>query len=102
MLGKMTKKNREVDTMMKSKIMIKIVRAHRSVFKRQVFEEVRIQRQREKHNILNSKSKSSRCALPRLKVKLGEAKESKKEKEHKEKEEKETKLNKRIKKIKKI
>ena len=50
-------------------------------FERQVYEGIRIQRERKIHHLLNSKSKFSRCALPRLEVKLGEEERNKRSKE---------------------
>jgi hypothetical protein len=50
---------------------MKILKATRSAYERQVLESVNIQKDR-RHNIMNNKSEWNRCALPRLTAKLGE------------------------------
>ena len=50
---------------------MKILKATRSAYERQVLESVTIQKER-RHNIMNNKSEWNRCALPRLTAKLGE------------------------------
>ena len=67
------------------KFKMKILRTHRSSFEIQVYEGVRIQRERRKHEILNSK----RCAIPRLEVKFEGKDKGKKSKEQLEEEKKE-------------
>ena len=76
------------------KFKMKILRTHRSSFERQVYEGVRIQRERRKHEILNSK----RCAIPRLEVKFEGKDKGKKSKEQLEEEKKELEMERRIRK----
>ena len=71
---------------------------HLVSFERQVYEGVRIQRERRKHEILNSKSEFNRCALPRLEVKFEGEDKGKKSKERLEEEKKKLEMERRIKK----
>ena len=75
---------------------MRIIRTHRSAFERQIYEGVRIQRERRENNILNSKSEYSRCALPRLEVKLGESSRGYKDSKEKEEEKREAELEQKI------
>ena len=52
---------------------MRIIRTCKSSFERQIHESVLIQREREQHNILNSRSEYNRCSLPRLTTQLGES-----------------------------
>ena len=49
---------------------MKIMKATRSAYERQVLESVTIQKERG-HNLMNNKAEYNRCALPRLTTKLG-------------------------------
>ena len=67
---------------------MKVVRFTHTAMERQVLESVRIQEEQKRSYILNSKAEYSRCTLPRLTAKMGEAEydevrdaEKKKEKE---------------------
>ena len=83
----------------KVKFKMKILRTHRSSFERQVYEGIRIQRERKEHNILNSKSEFNRCALPRLEVKFEGAETGKKSKQQLEDEKRELELERKIRKM---
>ena len=50
---------------------MKIVKATRSAYERQVLESVIIQKER-RHHLMNNKAEWNRCALPRLTTKMGE------------------------------
>ena len=50
---------------------MKIIKAARSAFERQIAESVMIQVEKKENYILNSKSEYNRCALPRLTAKIG-------------------------------
>ena len=78
---------------------MKILKTHKSAFERQVFEGIRIQEERKKHHLLNSKSEFNRCALPRLEVRLGEKEKTELEKERIREEKRETELEKEIRRI---
>ena len=78
---------------------MKILKTHTSAFERQVYEGIRIQEERRKHHLLNSKSEFNRCALPRLEVRLGEKEKTKLEKERIEEERRESELEKEIRRI---
>ena len=45
---------------------IKVLKYTQSAMERQILESVKIQEEREKHQILNSKAEYSRCTIPRL------------------------------------
>ena len=51
---------------------MKIVRTCMSSFERQIYESVLIQREREEHHILNSRTEYNRCSLPRITTQVGE------------------------------
>ena len=51
---------------------MKVLKACRSAFTRQISESVQIQTNKKNHLILNSRSEYNRCALPRLTAKLGD------------------------------
>ena len=59
---------------------IKIIKAAKSSFERQIYESVEIQENRH-HHLLNSRSEFNRCAVPRLMCKLGDKAYKKFEKE---------------------
>ena len=75
---------------------MRVVRTHQSSFERQVYEGIRIQNERGKHDILNSKTEYNRCALPRLVVKVGDGKDKGKDKERREEEIKEAEIERKI------
>ena len=83
------------------KFRMRIVKTHRSAFERQVFEGIRIQNERQIHDILNSKTEYNRCALPRLEVNIGNVKKTDRDKERKEEERKELEIEKKIEDMKK-
>ena len=62
-------RDREVDEI---KFGMKVVSYTRSPLERQVLESVKIQEERKRNLILNSKAEYSRCTLPRLTSKMGE------------------------------
>ena len=80
---------------------MKAVKFHQSAFERQIFESVKIQTIRDKHNLLNSKSEYNRCALPRLGLKMGEADFREKRKEEEEEKRKDEDLEEKIRGLKK-
>ena len=84
----------------KMKFGARIIKAARTAFNRQVGESVYIQEGAARHEILNSKAKYNRCALPRLTTKMGEATVDKLEKLKKEEIEKEKELMKKIRELK--
>ena len=61
---------------------MRVIKFTRSAMERQILESVKIQEEKDKHIILNSKAEYSRCTIPRLTAKMGE-------KEHDEKRDKE-------------
>ena len=75
---------------------MRIVKTHRSSFERQIYEGIRIQNERRKHDILNSRTEYNRCALPRLVVKVGEGKDKGKDTEKREEERKEAEIERKI------
>ena len=79
---------------------MRMVKAHRSAFNRQISESVEIQHQKIDHFILNSKSEYNRCALPRLTAKVGEENSKKMEKEKREEKEEERNLERKIREMK--
>ena len=81
---------------------MKVVKFTRSALERQVLESVKIQEERAKNIILNSKSEYSRCTIPRLTSKMGEVEYDKqREAEKKEEQEQEMILKQEIKRRKK-
>ena len=79
---------------------MRIVKAHKTAFNRQISESVIIQTEKKQHVILNSKSEYNRCALPRLTAKMGEESFSKLEKSKREEKEAEKELEKKIRAVK--
>ena len=51
---------------------MKVVQFCKSSFERQILESVVIQKERNDHNILNSRAEYNRCSLPRLTTQLGD------------------------------
>ena len=80
---------------------MKIIRKHQSPFERQIFESVIIQKMREKHHLLNSRSEYNRCALPRLGLQLGDKEFKARSREEMEEKEKEEELARKIMELKK-
>ena len=62
---------------------MKVVSYTRTALERQVLESVKIQEEREKNLILNSRSEYSRSTIPRLTAKMGEEEYDKKRKDEK-------------------
>ena len=62
-----------------------------SAIERQILESVKIQEERKKHLIMNSKAEYSRCTIPRLTTEMGDIEydESRKKKKREEKEQEE-------------
>ena len=65
---------------------MRVVSFTRSAMERQVLESVKIQEERSKSNIMNSKSEYSRCTIPRLTAKMGDKDYDKKRDKEKEEE----------------
>ena len=84
------------------KFRMKAVKFHRTAFERQIHESVRIQHERERHELLNSKSEYNRCALPRLGLQLGEKEFKERREQERQEDEKEQEIEKRIRELKKI
>ena len=51
---------------------IRVVKFTQSALERQILESVKIQEERKKHLIMNSKAEYSRCTIPRLTTKMGD------------------------------
>ena len=64
--------NHEEDDFEDVKFGMKVIQYSTSSFTRQIKEGVMIQKERKKHDILNSRSEFNRCSLPRLSTRLGE------------------------------
>ena len=62
---------------------MRVVKYTRSALERQVLESVRIQEEREKNYIMNSRSEYNRCTIPRLTAKMGEEDYDKRRQEEK-------------------
>ena len=65
---------------------MRVVSFTRSAMERQDLESVKIQEERSKNNIMNSKSEYSRCTIPRLTAKMGDKEYDKKRDKEKEEE----------------
>ena len=65
---------------------MKVLKYTNSAMERQILESVKIQEEKVKHYILNSKAEYSRCTLPRLTARMGEEEFDKKRHEEKKKE----------------
>ena len=89
-------KEHEGEEEQKIQFRMKILRTHMSPFERQVYEGIKIQRERTEHDILNSKTEYNRCALPRLVVKVGEGRDKGRDKQKREEERKETEVEQKI------
>ena len=83
------------------KFRMKAVRFHRTAFERQIHESVRIQQERERHELMNSKSEYNRCALPRLGLQLGEKEFKERREQERQDEEREQEMEQRIRELKK-
>ena len=79
---------------------MRIVKAARTAFNRQICESVEIQNNKKNHYILNSRSEYNRCALPRLTAKLGEETFDKIDKEKREEKMAEIELTRKIRNLK--
>ena len=64
--------NHEGENIAEMEFGMRILKAHKTAFNRQISESVEIQNQKQDHHILNSKNEYNRCALPRLTAKIGE------------------------------
>ena len=62
---------------------MRVISYTRSALERQVLESVKIQEERRKNIIMNSKSEYSRCTIPRLTSKMGDKEDDKKRDEEK-------------------
>ena len=62
----------EEEDIKKMEFGMRMIRASRTVFSRQIQESVEIQAQKNRHHLLNSRSEYNRCALPRLTAKMGD------------------------------
>ena len=52
---------------------MRVLKFTQSALERQILESVKIQEERKKHQILNSKAEYSRCTIPRLTTKMGDS-----------------------------
>ena len=75
---------------------MRIVKAHKTAFTRQISESVIIQSEKQKHVLLNLKSEYNRCALPRLTAQIGEETLKKFENKNRKEKEEEKELEKKV------
>ena len=90
----------EEEEVEKVKFGIRVVKYTQTPFERQILESVKIQQERQNHNLLNSRAEYNRCAIPRLSSKIGENDYKKWEKEGEREKEKGELLIEKIKKMK--
>ena len=51
---------------------MRVVRTTQSALERQIYESVRIQEEKKKHFLMNSRSEYNRCTIPRLVAQMGD------------------------------